>query len=184
MAQQAVKTQSVYQPSLVVIKGNNEYRQQVDRLTSIAWQITYTSLWNGMEFSVAEKENAVMRISQLIEQGSPVKAYSEFVQRVLLARQYILSHPGTYAPLPSQWLSIENKNGYAGTLRWYLSVETTRAALPKYKQPLKAFSEAVLETVQSGNAKDFHYWRSYFSEQDAQQTLNLFLSTVANCSYL
>jgi hypothetical protein len=136
-----------------------------------------------MEFSAAEKEEALAFITKFIQQGSPVKAYSELLQRVLLARQYILSHPGTYAPFPSQWFSTLNKNGFSGTLRWYQSVEESRKILPKHKQSLKAFPEAVLETIQSGSAKDFHYWRSYFAEQEAQATLNLFLSTISNYTY-
>lgn len=180
----ALKKIPAYQPSLVIIKGNYEYQHQVNRLSALAWQVAYTALWNGMEFSKAEKENAMNFIAAFIQQGSPVKSYSEFVQRVLLARQYIHSHPGSYVSFPSQWFSLQNKNGFAGTLRWYQSVEASRALLPKYKQTLKAFPEAVLETSQSGDPKDFHYWRSYFSEQDAQASLNLFLSTLANCRFL
>jgi hypothetical protein len=175
---------SVHPSPLTIVKGSKEYTQQLQTLTNIAWQIAYTALWNGEEFSASEKEKAQAFITVFIkEQSNPIKAYSAFVQRVLLARQYINSHPGTYAPIPSLWLCPTNKNGFAGTQRWYQAVETARAALPNYKQPLKAFAEAILETVQTQQAKDFHYWRSYFSEQDAQQCLNLFLSTIANCQY-
>jgi hypothetical protein len=173
-----------FRSPLTVVKGSKEYTQQLQTLTSIAWQIAYTALWNGEEFSASEKEKAQAFITAFIqEQQNPKKAYADFVQRVLLARQYINSHPGTYAPIPSLWLCPANKNGFAGTQRWYQAVETARAAVPKYKQPLKAFAEAVLETVQTQRAKDFHYWRSYFSEQEAQQCLNLFLSTIANCRF-
>lgn len=185
MIQQAVQhTASAAIPSLRLVKGNKEYEQQVQYLSAIAWQIAYTALWNAEEFSAVEKEKASELISGFIrEQNNPKKAYSTFVQRVLLARQYIATHPGTYAPIPTQWFSAANKNGFAGTQRWYDAVETTRASLPKYKQPLKAFGEAVLETALFGSVKDFHYWRSYFIEHDCQGLLNLFLSVIANCSH-
>lgn len=169
---------------LSIIKGNTEYKQQLQFLTGIAWQIAYTALWNGQQFSAQEKENAKELIKDFISQSpNPRKAYTELVQRVLLARQYITTHPGTYAPVPSQWFSPSNANGFAGTLRWYRSVEESRRALPLFKITIKAFAEAVLEIMQSNKAADFHYWRNYFAEQNAQATLNLFLSTMANCQY-
>jgi hypothetical protein len=150
-------------------------------LAQLAWQIAYTALWNTEEFSTIEKEQAVKSIATIIEAETNVlKSYSNFVQRVLLARQYINAHPGTYAPIPTKWFCASNKNGFAGTQRWLAEIENTRASLPKYKQSLKAFAEAIQETTTSKSASDFHYWRSYFAEQNAQGLLNLFLSTIAN----
>lgn len=154
-----------------------------EQLTLTAWHITYTALWNGTDFSTAEINEAKQFIKNFLQQENPEKAYSELVQRVLLARQYILSHPGTYAPFPSQWFSPENKNGFTGTLRWFLSLQVSRKSIPAYKQALKAFPEAILEITQSQKAADFHYWRSWFSNQNAQNLLNLFLAVIANCRY-
>ena len=183
MIQQATPFTAYHTP-LTLVKGNKDYTQQLQTLSGIAWQIAYTALWNGQEFSGIEKEKAQEFITAFIkEQSNPKKAYAALVQRVLLARQYISTHPGCYAPVPTQWFSTANKNGFAGTLRWYQAVETARASLPKYKETVKAFAEAILETTQSGHANDFHYWRSYFAGNNAQGLLNLFLSTLANCRY-
>jgi hypothetical protein len=169
---------------LTLVKGNHEYQEQLQQLTVLSWQIAYTALWNGEQFSATEKERAQELIRDFIkQQPNPRKAYTELAQRVLLARQYILTHPGTYAPLPSQWFSPANKNGFSGTHRWYAALEETRIARPLYKQVIKAFPEAILEITQSANARDFHYWRNYFAEQNAQATLNLFLATIANCQF-
>lgn len=164
---------------LTIVKGKEEYHQQVNQLTDIAWQIAYTALWNGMSFSTNEIAQAKKIMQTFIESGAPLQQYHELVQRVLLARQYILNHPGCYASLPSCWL--QEPKGFAGTQRWYEAVEKTRAQLPNYKQPLKALSQAVLEVLQTNNAADFHYWRSWFAERDAQGMLNLFLSVLGNC---
>ena len=181
MIQQVVHNNSVYIPEMQVVKGISEYQQEINRLACIAWQIAYTSLWNSLEFSADEKGKALDFISDfLYKQTNHRKAYTDFVQRVLLARQYISSHPGTYAPIPSQWFNPANKNGFAGTLSWLKAVEATRASMPKFKEPLKAFSEAVLETIETASAKDFHYWRAYFIEHNCQGLLNLYLSTLAN----
>lgn len=168
---------------LNAIKEKQEHYQQVILLTNIAWQISYCALWNGKEFSAAEIAAAKAFIQSFIRQGNPLKTYSEYVQRVMLARQYIITHEGAYAPWPTRWLSSENKMGFAGTGRWFRTVEEARAKEPAFKQYIKALPEAVLETLQSNKAADFHYWRSWFAERNAQSTLNLFLSVLAGCSY-
>jgi len=180
MIQQALKTSPATTP-LRVIKTGTAYREQLNELSHTAWLIAYTALWNGETFSAAEKEKATGLLKDFIkQQANPKKAFSELVQRILLARQYILTHPGTYAPIPTEWLNPANTKGFAGTQRWFASLETMRQSLPLYKLPLKAFGEAVLETRQSCAARDFHYWRSYLCEHNCQGLLNLFLSVVAN----
>jgi hypothetical protein len=171
------------QPKLTIEKGINEYNAEIKKLTNTAWQIAYTALWNTLEFSAQEKETAINFISGFLQQGSShKKAYTEFIQRVLLARQYVSTHPGTWIPIPSQWFNTENKKGFAGTKQWFDTVQNTRASLPQYKITLKAFAEAVHETVETGKATDFHYWRSYFIQHNCHGLLNLFLSTIANCN--
>ncbi len=150
---------------------------------TLAFQIAYTALWNTQEFSATEITQATKLIDEILAQhDNPAKAFNNFVQRVLLARQYINTHPGSYAPIPTEWLSTTNKNGFAGTQRWLDAVDNLRSSIPTYKQALKAFAEAVQETATSRKAVDFHYWRSYFIQQNAQGLLNLFLSTMANVS--
>ena len=156
---------------------------EASALATVAFQIAYTALWNTQEFSATETAQATKLIDELLAQhAKPAKAYNNFVQRVLLARQYINTHPGSYAPIPTEWLSTNNKNGFAGTERWLDAVDNLRSSIPTYKQALKAFAEAVQETATSRSAVDFHYWRSYFIQQNAQGLLNLFLSTIANIS--
>lgn len=178
----AFKTIPAHHNTLQVQKSYAEYLQQINKLATCAWHIAYTALWNTKQFSVPEIEAAKEFISGFLHQGNNHKIkYQEFVQRVLLARQYINSHPGTYIPLPSQWFSAENTKGFAGTAKWFSSIQQTRASLPLYKESLTSFAEAVWETTQTFNAKDFHYWRSYFIQQNANGLLNLYLSTIANC---
>lgn len=170
--------------NLQVQKSYAEYQQELTRLTNCAWQVVYTALWNTKQFSAAETEIAKAFISSFLHQANSHKIkYLEFVERVLLARIYVSSHPGKYIPLPSDWFSTKNTNGFMGTEKWYKAMQQTRAALPLYRQPLKAFAEAISETTQTGLAKDFHYWRSYFIQQNTNRLLNLYLSTIANFSF-
>ena len=171
-----------YNP-LSVQKSYAEYLQQVNQLTACAWQIAYTALWNTQQFTPEEIAGAKEFISSFLQESGCHKIqYAAFVQRVLLARQYINSHPGSYIPVPSQWFSPANKMGFQGTKNWLIAVEQTRAAMPLYKQAIKDFSEAVWQTIQSGKPACFHTWRSYFIQQKSNALLNLYLSTIANYS--
>ena len=181
MTAAATATATNYNP-LTIQKSWAEYQQQVNQLTQFAWQIAYTALWNTQQFTPVEIAAAKEFISSFIQQQQSHKLqYAAFVQRVLLARQYINSHPGTYVPVPSEWFSNENKMGFEGTKNWLTSVEQTRAAMPLYKQAIKDFPDAVLQTLQSAKPAAFHNWRSYFIQQKSNRLLNLYLSILANC---
>lgn len=87
---------------LNIQKSYAEYLQQVNQLTQCAWQIAYTALWNTQQFTPEEIAAAKDFITNFIqEQQSHKLQYAAFVQRLLLARQYINSHPGTYIAVPS-----------------------------------------------------------------------------------
>lgn len=180
MTQQAIPAPN-QQSLLMLVKSNAQYQTQIQQLTNTAWYIAYTALWNTMDFSTKEKNTAKEFISNfLLQAANPQKAYTEFVQRVLLARQYIGTHPGTYIPLPCQWFSLQNIKGFIGTNQWFQTIQVTRESLPQFKIQLRAFAEAIQEIIATGTAKDFHYWRSYFIQHNAQGLLNLMLSTIAN----
>lgn len=177
----AAKTNTAGYNPLILQKSYLEYRQQIDELAGIAWQITYTALWNTLQFSAAEINSAKQFISGFLMQGNNHQAaYNQLVQRVLLARQYVKNHPGSYIPVPSAWFNPQNSNGFAGTAKWFSALQQTRASLPQHRQALKNFADAVTKTIQSSNASDFHYWRNYFIQQKSNNLLNLYLSTIAN----
>jgi hypothetical protein len=103
------------------------------RLTSAAWNIAYTALWNGIQFSPREKQKAKKSIREFLLQSTTVElTYEEFVQRVLLTKQYLQNNPDKYLPLPSEWLSKENKMGFAGTQRWFQKLKEKQSAMPQH----------------------------------------------------
>lgn len=157
----------------------------ISRLTTTAWKIAYTALWNGTDFSRTEIQKAKIAIRQfLLETGSIEKNYEEFVQRVLLARQYINSNPGKYVPVPSEWLNENNKLGFHGTQKWFQKMQQKREAIPGYRSGWRDFGWAIWQVNGKGADRNFHQWRSYYAEKN-QPMLNLYLATVANnCGWL
>jgi hypothetical protein len=154
----------------------------ITRLTSIAWKIAYTSLWNGTDFSRTENQKTKTAIRQfLLGTDSIEKNYEEFVQRVLLARQYIINNPGKYLPVPSEWLNENNKLGFAGTQKWFQQMQQKREAIPAFRNEWRDFGWAIWQVNGKGADRYFHQWRSYYAEKN-QSMLNLYLATVANSS--
>ena len=133
------------------------------------------------KLSFKEKQIATNAIREFLQQSNNHrKAFNEFVQRVLMARQYINCHPGTYAPIPSRWFDAANKKGFAGTAKWFAALENMRESILNFKEPLKVISEAVLQTIHACSPKEFHVWRGYFIGKKCQGLLNLYLSVIAN----
>lgn len=177
----AHKTTPSPRKTLQVQKSCAEYLQEINLFVNSAWQVAYTAFWNTEQLALPEIEIAKEFISNLLHQGdSHIDQYREFVQRVLLARMSIRSHPGRYIPPPSQWFSEQHSKGFTGTAKRYQALQQARAVNPLYRQALKSFPEAIIQTIRSGEAADFHYWRSYFIEYHAQGLVNLYLSSLAN----
>jgi hypothetical protein len=185
MNQQTATPLCNQQPGFTIIKGGLfNSNIQLSALTNVAWQVAYTALWNGLVFSDKEIADAKTSINNFILlNGNNDTAYSEFVQRVLLARNYILNNPGKYIPIPTVWLNEDNTMGFAGTKRWFDKLIITRASFPDCKKELPIFAKAILMLHENYSAINFHYWRSYFVEHEEQRLLNLLLSIVANSFY-
>lgn len=157
----------------------------IKRLTTTAWNMAYTALWNGTQFSAREKQKAKQLIQEFLLSTEEIeKNYEEFAQRVLLTRQYLANNPSKFLPHPSEWLSKENKMGFAGTHRWFLKLAEKQKAMPQYKAVWKEIAWALFSINGKAASRNFHEWRSYLAQHN-QPLLNLFLSTVANqCHWL
>ncbi len=149
--------------------------------TSIAaWQVIYTALYNGKLFYPFEKQLTMNHIRLLlINAPDAEEAYKEIVHRVLHMRYRLAKRTGSFAQQPSQWLDPANANGYASTAAWYTALVEKRKQFPLYLLNYKAFAEAILEIRIEPTAANFHYWRNYFAERNAQSLLNLFLGIMA-----
>jgi hypothetical protein len=148
---------------------------QLTALASTAWHTAYTSLWNCTQFSTTEIDTAKRAIMNFLQlHSTPEKGFIVFCQRVVLARfeDNILFPVKEW--LPSQWFDRRIANGFTWTKERYDGIEKQRAALPLYKQGLKAFAEAVLEFSQEPTVRNYKYWRQYFIDRNKPELLELF----------
>jgi hypothetical protein len=145
MRQATINNQRNYSPQLRVIKETPGPNKKEDKLVDAAWNFVYTALWNAVQFSSKEAENAKQQIAVWLQSENKEKTFIAFCERVLLARNYVTKNPSRYIPLPSVWFDSNNKLGFAGTQRWHDDIKAIRESMPGYKTEIKALAEAILE---------------------------------------
>lgn len=176
------------------MKQNNTIQQQheintlqghkIQPLVHAAWNFAYIALWSNCIFSSLEKERAKSAIRRyLVQCPDPDKAYYNFCQRVLLAKEFVSKAPDRFIPLPAHWLDASNLNGFAGTKAWLDQMLDKRSSLPLYRRAWKALAEAVLEMANDASEKNFWYWKIYFLERRESELWKLFLGTVTNMQF-
>ncbi|MBL7748766.1 MAG: hypothetical protein JNM19_15115 [Chitinophagaceae bacterium] len=169
------KSSRSFTPRLrVITPDNTPANNEMVHLVNTAWLFACAALWNHLQFSAKETANAKQKIEALLSKEDKEKAFLNFCQRVLLARQYVTKTPGRYIPLPSVWLDDNNKLGFTGTENWYNKINSVRQSLPAYKEEIRAMAEAILELSKEPSSKNYQYWRSYFIDHRSPGLLNLF----------
>lgn len=152
-------------------------------LVDTAWTFARVALWNTAVLSEAEVSRAKRLIADYLFDATD-EHFQSFCQRILLARHYLISQPGRYIPLPSEWLNPDNKLGFTGTSGWYDRIVAIREAVPGYKTGIKAFAQALLElSNQPSSAAHYNYWKNYFIDHKHAALLSLFQATVVESFY-
>jgi len=99
-------------------------------LTETTWRFARRTLWKGQKFSKAEREFSKGFIQEYYLSIPPKKfqkeyfsQFTEYCERVMLAKKYASRHPYSYIiSHPCIWLNQGNPKGFAGTKAWYLKM--------------------------------------------------------------
>lgn len=181
MKQSTLKAFTNPLPDFSVIFGSKD---EITQLVDTAWLFAYSTLWNNHEFSTIEKSEAKYYIKEWITgTKKPLKAFTNFCQRIILARQNIKSLNTDFLTLPSLWLDKENPEGYASTKDLLDEIKALRHSLPGFQIEIKALAEAVLEFAEEPTNENFTYWRNYFNEKDEPVLLNIYTVFAANKTF-
>jgi hypothetical protein len=129
-------------PALNLIKGGKD---NLKSLINTAWLFAHTVLWNNQVFSSIEISEAKAYIYDWLNAGKKsTKAFINFCQRIILARQNVHALNSDFLSLPSLWLDKDNPDGYSVTKEWLDEVKLIRHSIPNYQIELKALAEAIL----------------------------------------
>ncbi|SRR5258706_11542702 len=115
-------------PALTFIKGGKD---NLKSLINTAWLFAHTVLWNNQVFSGIEISEAKAYIYDWLISGKKnTKAFVNFCQRIILARQNVHALNTDFLSLPSLWLDKDNPDGYTVTKEWLDEIKTIRHSLP------------------------------------------------------
>ncbi len=164
-------------PKAVVLPG------VIEMLVVSTWNFTRAILWGGQKFTSTEIEIAKDLIRLYYRQISPEKFYQQgqeffiqYLERVLLVRQYLDRHESRFIPHPCIWLDRDFSKGFAGTKSWYKRIQDARKVNPKYHQHIRQIAELYAEYILNPSPDVFHKAAKAFSYRDS----NLLLLFCAN----
>jgi hypothetical protein len=158
--------------------------KQVQLLANAAYAIAITALWNGELLSAESKQTVKQFIKIfLLKSEDRQQAYTVLVERIQLARGFVIVEQGRAIPAPEVWFRETNSKGFAVTAKWWKTLRETRESFPLFRQYMKVVAEAVVDILETPTPKNFHYWRLYFIEREWQGPLNLFLAVIANMRF-
>lgn len=178
------KTEPSETSHLRIVKDSKPDTLTVEELADAAWIFAYSALWNNTVLSDKEVSIAKANIQFLfVSSRNHEKAFLDFAQRVVLARQYVLSANGRYIPLPSVWLNSDNERGFAGTRDWLGEIKNVRLSLPLHKADIYHLAEAVLDYSTDPSLNTYHFWKEFLLRANAPGLFNLFQTFIINLSF-
>ena len=105
----------------------------INLLTDATWQFAHNTLWSNKSFDDIETELAKIYIreyylsieAEFFTLTAP-RYFSEFCERILMAKRYVDRYNHRYIPHPCIWLNKNNPKGFAGTKTWYKNLQEKR----------------------------------------------------------
>jgi hypothetical protein len=94
--------------------------KQVQLLANAAYAIAITALWNGELLSAESKQTVKQFIKIfLLKSEDRQQAYTVLVERIQLARGFVIVEQGRAIPAPEVWFRETNSKGFAVTEKWW-----------------------------------------------------------------
>jgi hypothetical protein len=178
------ETEENFLTLLSVIRGGGFTPSKFQSHIENFWLFCHAALWNTQSFSGVEKENFKKLIAEYFKNSENLdETFKELVERVCLAKRYVLRHNGRYISKPIDWLNINYKNGLAGTKNWYLNVEQQRAIVPHYNQGISLLAKAVLKYSEGKNILDTMQYCRELIKQKQIDLLQIYINAIDNLQF-
>jgi len=109
--------------------------QLADRLCTAGWQFTHAVLWAEQPLSKEEVTRVLALVKDHLDYPSVCEhSFTQFCERVLLAREQQLVGMSGYIGQPSVWLHPGNREGYGATELLYDELRNKRQLVPGYRK--------------------------------------------------
>ncbi len=134
---------------------------EIEEFTSAAWSFAKKILYTGQEFTLYQEALSKDRIREYFSLityrffKERVTLYlSDFLQRVLLARNYIGKRPERYIPVPWKYFDRHFEFGFRGTYEWLQKVKTQQKKNADYYKGLSQVSNLLARCLKKPEWKE------------------------------
>lgn len=155
----------------------------IEGFTSAAWSFAKKMLYAGQEFDLYQEALSKARIREYFSlisyryyREKVTEFLSDFLQRVLLARNYIGKRPERYIPVPWKYFDRHFDYGFKGTYGWLQKVKAQQRKNAEYHRALTQVSHLFAKTLKDPQWKEKS--EVILSKQRSQKMLHLYRECV------
>lgn len=127
--------------------------EDIENFTSAAWHFAKRTLYSLNNFDLYQEKLAKDRIREYFSlithrtYKEKVTIYlQEFIQRILLARNYVGKRPERYIPVPWKYFDRHFEHGFKGTYEWLEKVKAQKLVNKEYNKGLMQVSHLLTKS--------------------------------------
>ncbi len=158
--------------------------QQVSKTESFL-VFCHSMLWSTRDFTEEEKNKLLRLVSQHFECCQDINdTFKDLVEKVVLAKRYVLEKPYRFVAEPQDWLNIKFYNGLSGASKWHEALQEQRKITPHYGESLQVFAEAILNFSEKRNLLDIAFYRQVLIGHKAWDLLQWYMNAVMHFQFI
>lgn len=143
-----------------------------------------TSLWPYKNFDQSELDYFKELIGEHFLNGREAKKnFKEIIERVCLAKRYLMRKRGRYISKPQDYLNIHYPLGLSGTAAWLQQVNIVRKDVPEYNKGISTLAKALLSFIDNPTIATFHRGRKQLAEQNQFDLIQIYNNTIIHIEY-
>ena len=142
-------------------------------------------LWSTRDFT-EEQQNTYKRLiaEHFLQSGNADETFKNLVEKVVLAKRYVLEKPYRFIAEPSDWLNIRFFNGLSGAAKWHDALQEQRTHNPAFGESLSVFADAILNYAEERNVLDIVFYRQFFISIKAWDLLQWYMNAVMHYQFI
>jgi hypothetical protein len=170
-----------FEASVVVLDST------MDRYVNATWNFAKSVLWSEQNFTGAEiilckthirEYYRLIPAEQFTERVNEI--FTQFLERVLLAKQYVDCFSHRYILHPCIWLDKSFAKGFTGTKDWYLKIRERRKINKSYAIEVKRTAELYAKYAMTSDVSVFPKAIEQLQGKQHDQLLKFLCRAIAN----
>lgn len=145
----------------------------------------HSMLWSTRDFSEDEQNTCKRLIADHFLKSTNVdETFKDLVEKVVLAKRYVLEKPYRFIAEPTDWLNIKFYNGLSGANKWHDALQEQREINPEFGVSLNVFANAILHYAEERNLLDIVFYRQLFINLKAWDLLQWYMNAVMHYQFI